>query len=165
MLTADASKFHAAEWDVCVEAAGQGAVREHAVRVLDRGRDFLCTSIGALTDDALLARLTASATANGSQLQLASGAMPGSLVTAIQTKPPESWIGARFQPGTTEQLPDVVTLQPDVATVFSKDLPERQPALKNSSVLAMLAEHGRLGCVNVQWWPTHWTDNAPGNRL
>ena len=43
LFTADASKFHAAEWDVCVEAAGQGAVREHAVRVLDRGRDFLCT--------------------------------------------------------------------------------------------------------------------------
>jgi predicted dinucleotide-utilizing enzyme len=37
---------------VCVEAAGQQAVRDHAERVLRSGCNFLCTSIGVLTDDA-----------------------------------------------------------------------------------------------------------------
>ena len=155
LFTADPALFHATDFDVCVEAAGQGAVREHAARVLQQGRDFLCTSIGALTDDALLAELTRSASsAGGGQLQLASGAMPaldwmsassgepGSQVTAVQTKPPESWIGARFRPGTAELLPDVVDFARLTAPTVFFEGPAREAARqypKNSNVLAMLA--------------------------
>ena len=45
--------FSAGPFDVCVEAAGQPAVRSHADRVLRSGCNFLCTSIGALTDSSL----------------------------------------------------------------------------------------------------------------
>ena len=33
---------------------------------------------------------------------------PEMKVTASQTKPPASWVGARFEPGTTNPLPDVI---------------------------------------------------------
>ena len=158
VLTHDAEVFFATPFDVCVEVAGQSAVRAHAERVLRSGRPFLCTSIGALTDDALLTTLTDAALAGGTQLQLASGAMAAldwmgssagdeaaaaaQRVTATQTKPPESWIGARFEAGTTNSLPDVIDFAAlTVRTVFfegsARDAASAYP--KNSNVLAMLA--------------------------
>ena len=119
MLTTNPEDFFSAEFDVCVEAAGQPAVREHGEQCLLSGRNFLCTSIGALTNNTLLQKLTNAAINGNSQLQLASGAMPaldwmgasalesGSTVIATQTKPPESWKNARFKPNSTEQLEDV----------------------------------------------------------
>ena len=47
LVTTDAAAFHAAGWDLCVEAAGQPAVRAEAARCLEAGRDFLVTSIGS----------------------------------------------------------------------------------------------------------------------
>lgn len=155
LLTHEAETFFETSFDVCVEVAGQSAVRAHASRVLRSGKPFLCTSIGALTDDGLRAELTAAALEGGTQLQLASGAMgaldwmgssagvtAGQRVTATQTKPPESWIGAHYEPGTTNQLDDVVDFAAlEEATVFfegsARDAAASYP--KNSNVLAMLA--------------------------
>jgi aspartate dehydrogenase len=64
-FTTDAGSFFGAEWALCVEAAGQPAVREHALRCLAAGRDFMITSIGALTDVALYDELRAAAEAAG----------------------------------------------------------------------------------------------------
>ena len=61
VFTTDPDAFFAADWDVCVEAAGQPAVIAYAARCLGNGRDFLATSIGALTDDELYAALVATA--------------------------------------------------------------------------------------------------------
>lgn len=61
VFTTDPDAFFAADWDFCVEAAGQPAVRAYAARCLGNGRDFLATSIGALTDDGLYAALIATA--------------------------------------------------------------------------------------------------------
>ncbi len=44
-----------------VEAAGHDAVREHGEAVLAAGADLVCVSVGALADEALLARLRAAA--------------------------------------------------------------------------------------------------------
>ena len=100
--TAESDAFHAAPWDVCIEGAGQPSVRQHACRTLVSGRDFLVTSIGALTDDALYAELQSAADRHGSQLLLASGAMPAvdwmsgaalagdPRATMTMTKPPTS---------------------------------------------------------------------------
>ena len=155
VLTHEAETFFASNFDVCVEVAGQAAVRAHASRVLRSGKPFLCTSIGALTDDGLRAELTRAALEGGTQLQLASGAMAGldwmgssagatagQRVTATQTKPPEAWIGARYEPGTTKQLDDVVDFAAlEDATVFfsgtARDAAASYP--KNSNILAMLA--------------------------
>ncbi|MEU3712525.1 aspartate dehydrogenase domain-containing protein [Streptomyces catenulae] len=45
--------------DLIVEAAGQGVVRAHGEEILTAGADLLIASTGALTDDALTARLRA----------------------------------------------------------------------------------------------------------
>ena len=57
-------------------------------RCLRAGRDFLITSIGALTDDGYYAELVEAATAGGSQLMLASGAMLAVGETVIMMAPP-----------------------------------------------------------------------------
>ena len=154
LVTGHPAEFLAVDFDVLVECAGQEAVRALAVPCLEAGRRFLCTSIGALTDDALMGRVTEAARLGNTQFQLASGAMPGidwmsasalepgSMVTAVQTKPPESWVGARCEPGTTDALPDVVDFETlTEPTVFfegsARDAAAYYP--KNSNVLAMLA--------------------------
>ena len=48
-FTTDINAFLLTEFDVCVECAGQEAVRALAVPCLESGRRFLCTSIGAMT--------------------------------------------------------------------------------------------------------------------
>ena len=154
LLTHDPTTFFDQQFDVCVECAGQAAVREYAVSTLLSGRNFVCTSIGALCDDQLMEACTNAAIKGNSQFQLASGAMPGldwmsssalepgSTVTATQIKPPVSWIGARFEPGTTNVLPDVLDFSALTAptTFFQGSAREAASSYpKNSNILAMLA--------------------------
>jgi aspartate dehydrogenase len=75
-VTTDEDAFYAADWTLCIEAAGQPAVVAHGKRCLELGRDFMVTSIGALTDAALYDELQAVAEANGSRLILCTGSMP-----------------------------------------------------------------------------------------
>ncbi|MBV1706930.1 MAG: aspartate dehydrogenase [Hyphomicrobiales bacterium] len=89
------------------EAAGHDAVRAYGEAVLQAGIDFIITSIGALADEALHARLKASAAASGARLILATGAIGGldilaaaklsGLTSVIYTarKPPSAWGLAR----------------------------------------------------------------------
>ena len=107
VLTADPEAFFAAAPEVIVEAAGQSSVVSYGERALLAGCDFIVTSTGALTDDALHERLSNAAAGAGSgRLHLASGAMPGldwmqaaamgggvSHVHVVQSKPPVSWHG------------------------------------------------------------------------
>ena len=60
--------------DVVVEAAGQGALREHGVAVREWGTDLLVVSIGALADEELEAQLRR---AEGGRLFLCTGAIGG----------------------------------------------------------------------------------------
>ena len=57
---------------VVLEVAGHSAVQDHGVACLEAGADLVLTSIGALVDDALRARLYAAAEATGRRLVLAS---------------------------------------------------------------------------------------------
>jgi aspartate dehydrogenase len=105
LFTADPRAFFAVDFDLCAEGAGQPAVRAMASNCLRLGRDFLITSIGALTDDAFYLQLQNDARENGAQLQLASGAMPccdwmqsaslagNPVVKMRMAKPPRSWFG------------------------------------------------------------------------
>lgn len=61
--------------DLVVEAAGHGAVGESVPALLGLGLPVLVSSIGALHDDVLLARLLRLAEAHGGRLILASGAL------------------------------------------------------------------------------------------
>ena len=56
-LTTDAKVFFSQGCQLVVEAAGQESVRVYGERVLQGGMDFLVTSIGSLTDDALFEKL------------------------------------------------------------------------------------------------------------
>ena len=103
-LTADADKFLAEPLAAVVECAGHGAVQTLGERVLQRA-DLLVTSVGALTDDALLERLRATARAGGRKLilpsagigalDMLSAAAVGDLdrVTITVRKNTEAWYG------------------------------------------------------------------------
>ncbi|BBK34464.1 aspartate dehydrogenase [Stella humosa] len=104
-LTHDPDRFFAAGFDAVVEGAGHQAVRDHGERALRAGADLLLTSVGALTDDALFARLQQAASDSGRRLILpsagigaldilAAGAVGGlDRVTVTVRKDPLSWKG------------------------------------------------------------------------
>lgn len=144
-LTTDEETFFAADWSLCVEAAGQPAVLQHAKRCLSMGRDFMITSIGALCDPTLYDDLQATAAASGSRLILCTGSMPAvdwmgaaaiagcDSVTVTQTKPPKAWLGT---PG--EEVCDLMALK-EPSILFEG--PAREAAAlypKNANVSAML---------------------------
>src|SRR5947208_16308474 len=56
-ITNDAARFLATRFDAVLECAGHQAVREHGERVLEAGADLIVTSVGAFTDETLLARM------------------------------------------------------------------------------------------------------------
>ena len=93
--------------DLVVECASGAAVRAHAERVLEKGRDLMVMSTGALLDSALMARLSELAVAKGRKFLAPSGAIGGidairagggllEEVAIITTKPPE---GLKGSPG------------------------------------------------------------------
>jgi aspartate dehydrogenase len=160
----DAAAFFAAEWELCVEAAGQPAVRSYGARVLGGGnggangggnddsamaaRSLLLTSIGALTDDALRAQLESLSRAapRHVQLLLCTGSLPAvdwlgaaslaPITTAriTQSKPPAAWKGTPAE----ARLDLDGLLEPTV--VFEG--PAREAAAlfpKNANVSAMFA--------------------------
>lgn len=146
-VTTAADEFFAADWGLCIEAAGQPAVLEHGKRCLGLGRDFMVTSIGALTDAALYDELAAVAQASGSRLILCTGSMPGvdwmgaaamagcGAVSVTQTKPPKAWLGT---PAEAEN-PDLLELT-ELRTLFEGSAREAASLYpKNANVTAMLA--------------------------
>src|SRR6266851_336707 len=104
-ITADAARFLAHRFDAVLECAGHQAVRDHGERVLEAGADLLVTSVGAFTDDTLLARIRGAAEQAGRRLivpsagigalDILSGAATGGLDEVIVTvrKDPPSWVG------------------------------------------------------------------------
>jgi aspartate dehydrogenase len=109
VFTNKPQEFFGAEWDVCVEAAGQESVRLYAKDCLIDGRDFIMTSIGALTDESLHESLERAAETNHTQLMLCSGALPAcdwlsaaglarvDTCEITQSKPPQAWRGTRAE--------------------------------------------------------------------
>jgi aspartate dehydrogenase len=102
-LTHEPDRFFAHQLDAVAECAGHEAVRAHGQRVLERGADFLVTSVGAFTDASLFDRLMAVAKANGRRLilpsagigalDILSAAAVGGLdgVTVTVRKDPSAW--------------------------------------------------------------------------
>ena len=159
LLTTDADAFFARPFDVLVECAGQQSVRAFGEKALQRS-SLIVTSIGVFTNDAFYQKLSETATANSTTLYLASGAMPAldwmgssalqqfvagapkDSVTVTQTKPPESWVGAKYDPATGAQMADGhdyarITAPVDVFAGSARDAAAFFP--KNSNVCAMLA--------------------------
>lgn len=95
----------AAAPDVVFEAAGHEAVAATGEAVLAGGAEFVVSSVGALCDDDLHARLRAAAARGGGRLTLLPGAIGGldilaaaklsglTQVTYLSRKPPAAWRG------------------------------------------------------------------------
>jgi aspartate dehydrogenase len=94
--------------DVVVEAAAHAAVHDYCGALLDLGIAVIVLSAGALCDDALRARLEASANKSGALLHVPSGGIGGldalkaaciAGVDAVEiaiTKPPAAWAGIPY---------------------------------------------------------------------
>lgn len=63
--------------DIVVECASAAAVREFGLAVLEKGKELMVMSVGALTDHALLQSLRETASANGCRIYVPSGAITG----------------------------------------------------------------------------------------
>jgi aspartate dehydrogenase len=117
LLTHEPDAFFARDLDAVVECAGHEAVRAHGVRCLESGADLVLTSIGALVDDDLRARLEQAAARGGRLTVAAAGigaldilgaAAIGGLTQVHMTvrKDPSAWYGTA-----AEQLCDLARLQ------------------------------------------------------
>ena len=147
--TTDADEFFAAgsDWNICIEAAGQAAVREHGKRCLEMGRDLMITSIGALTDETLYRDLRSAAESSGARLVLCTGSMPAldwmgaaalagcGEVLVTQIKPPGAWVGTPAE----NDHPDLLSLS-EPRVLFEGSSREAASTFpKNANVAAMLA--------------------------
>ncbi len=63
--------------DVVVEAASQDAVRQYAIKILERGSSLVVLSVGALMDRDLLGKLVDIASRSGARIYVPSGAIAG----------------------------------------------------------------------------------------
>lgn len=140
--------------DLVIEAAGQQALSQHGVAVLQRGYDLLVTSIGALADDRLLAAL--SAACGPAHIVLPSGAVGGIDALAAMRlaglqrvcyrsrKPPSAWVGTP-----AEQVLDLAALA-DAAVFYRGSAAQAALAYpKNANVAATIALAG-LGFARTE---------------
>ncbi len=93
---------------IVIEAASQEAVKQYAVRAIDKGKDFMLMSTGALLDDALFKQISSLAKEKRKKVYVPSGAIvgldnvksaaigPTQEVTLTTRKPPLSFEGAPF---------------------------------------------------------------------
>ncbi len=107
-VTTDPLTLPRFEIDLAVEAAGQAAVRECAIPLLEAGLDVMIMSVGALADEALAERVRAAARRAGRRVYIPSGALGGldavkaaalsglDSVELISTKPPAALQGAAY---------------------------------------------------------------------
>lgn len=154
LVTHEPDVFFDHDLELVVECAGHQAVRAHAERSLAAGADLVLTSVGALVDDALLARLEAAAVQAGKRLTIASAgigaldilaaAAVGGLTRVRMTvrKDPSAWVGTE-----AERLCDLASLrQPQVLYEGSvREGAVRYPQNVNISAAVALAGLGLDG--------------------
>lgn len=135
--------------DYVIEVAGQAAVKEHALKVLEKGWTIGLISVGTLADTEFYQKLQMTAEKNGAHLHLLAGAIAGidgiaaakegglEKVTYQGRKSPKSWKGSY-----AEQLIDLDAVKEP--TVFFKGT-AREAAIKfpaNANVAATIALAG-----------------------
>lgn len=117
-----------------VEAAGQGALREHGAAILSAGVDLIAASVGALADDGLRADLERAGALGGARLHLPAGAIGGiDALAALArmgpvtlqytgTKPPRAWPDVpegEFFAGTAREAAQLYPKNANVAAVLA----------------------------------------------
>lgn len=149
LVVTDTGALLAARPDFVVEAAGHGAVAEAGPAVLAAGIDLLISSVGALVDDGLHARLTEAAATGGSRLSLLPGAIGGLDILAaarlsgivsltyVSRKPPSAWAGTP-----AESLIDLATVTEPTVFFEGSALEAARDFPKNANVAATVALAG-----------------------
>jgi aspartate dehydrogenase len=156
LVTDDIAAFLAVHPQIVVEAAGQGAMRAHALNVLKTGADLVVISTGALADTAFRAQCMATAEASGVRILIPVGAIAGldgllamrqdglHSVTYTSTKPPQAWKGT---PAEANCDLDAIT---QVTTVFEGSAAEAALNFpKNANLAATVALAG-LGLTRTR---------------
>ncbi len=156
LVTDDIAAFLAVRPQIVVEAAGQGAMRAHALNVLKTGADLVVISTGALADDGFCTDCAAAARESGARILIPVGAIAGldgllamrqeglRSVTYTSTKPPAAWKGTPV-----EQVCDLDTLT-ESRVVFSGSAAEAALNFpKNANLAATVALAG-LGLLQTQ---------------
>ena len=120
-IVGDAAALVDLQPDIVIEAAGHGAVVDFGAELLRHGIDLLVSSVGALADRALAAKLVAAARP-GTELWIASGAVAGidgllaartaglRRVTYTSWKEPKAWDGTPAEPILREKGSDERTI-------------------------------------------------------
>ncbi len=73
----DFDQFIAEDFDICVEAASIAAVRAYALTAIERGKDMVILSVGALADNAFRTHLISVAQERKHKIHIPSGAIMG----------------------------------------------------------------------------------------
>ena len=136
--------------DIIVEAASQEAVRKFAKTIIQRGKDLLIMSIGALAEEDLLHELLDIASKKGVNIYIPSGAIAGidairsvkhllESVTISTTKSPKALSGAPFFEKTRIK-PESITKKRSIYEGTARDAVKKFPA--NINVAAVLSMAG-----------------------
>jgi aspartate dehydrogenase len=143
------AEFTAGGLDLAVECAGQDALRQFGVMVLEAGIDLVPASIGALADEDLHEALRAAAARSGATLRLPPGAVGGldilgaarlagiEDVVYVARKPPAAWRDTAAE-GLIDlgQVSEPVAFYEGNARAAARDYP------KNANVAAAVALAG-----------------------
>lgn len=91
-----------------IEAASQEAVKQYGAKILEKGRDLMILSVGALVDESLWQRFMEIKKKSGARIYIPSGAIAGldgvgaavssniNTVELVTTKPPEGFRGVKY---------------------------------------------------------------------
>lgn len=135
--------------DVVVECAGQQAVHDYGVGVLESGKNLVIISVGILADDIVREKLLASATKTAAKIFLPAGAIAGidglaalklgglNAVQYISAKPPSAWLNTP-----AEEAVDLASLT-SRTVIFegsARDAALQYP--KNANIAAIVAMAG-----------------------
>lgn len=149
IIVGDVQELLALRPHLVVEAAGHAALRGLAAACLESGVPVLASSIGALADEALRARLEEAARKGRTRLLLPGGAvtgqdyleavrhLPGTTVTYVSRKPPAAWQDELASRGIA---PDSLREPLELFAGTASEAARRYP--KNLNVAATLALAG-----------------------
>lgn len=77
LVTTNPAEFFASDAQIIVEAAGHAALRQHAVNVLESGKDLMTVCVGAFADPSFLETIEEVARRTGRRVLVPSGAIAG----------------------------------------------------------------------------------------
>jgi aspartate dehydrogenase len=142
--------------DMAVECAGQGAVRQYGVAILQAGIDFMVVATGAFVESITRGELMTAAEDGDAKIFMPAGAIAGidglgalrigglKSVTYTSTKPPRAWVGTP-----AEKSYDLKTMKQPTVLFQGPAGEAAQKYPQNANIAASVALAG-IGFVRTQ---------------